>query len=120
MVRPGSAVFTVDLWWFFQTVSTPSKRRQTSSLALSPRKKPKTVQEPAEDGCSRRLLRLRPQTPSQASEVRMSPRKAGRPPNTPTRQPRVAPPARQIKEDGAKLTPEVLPAVKNRKTQVSC
>lgn len=121
-----STTFRTDVWWFFQTVSTPSKRRQTSSPAgsvtLSPLKKLKTVQEVAEDGCSRRLLRLRPQTPSQPSEVRTSPRKSG-PPNTPARQPRVAPrrkesPARQIKEGGAKATQEVLPAVKNRETQV--
>lgn len=122
-----STVLRVDVWWFFQAVSTPSKRKQTSpltgSVTLSPHKKLKTGQEPAEDGCCTRLLRLRPQTPGQTCEVRVSPCKSGPPPNTPTRQLRMAPrgkesPARQVKEGGAKLTQEVLPAVKNRKTQV--
>lgn len=53
----------------------------------------------------------------------MSPRKPGPAPNTPSRQLRVAPrgkdsPAGRIKEGGAQVTQEVLPAVKNRKTQV--
>lgn len=113
----------------FQTVPTPSKRKQTSSLTtsmnLTPYKKLKTHQESTEDGSSRRVFRLRPQTPTKTNAVRMSPRKSSNPPTTPTRHVRIAPvskasPARPIKKGGAKVIQEV-PSSRNiqRKAQVT-
>lgn len=101
---------------FFQDVSTPTKRKQTasaaaSSISLTPRKKLRTdlPASPVADSPRKPGLRLRPQTPIQTNAVRMSPRKTGQPPSTPTRgQTRVETPrrgsnVRHPKEDGAQI-----------------
>lgn len=127
-MRPvGFTVFRVDDWWFFQAVSTPSKRKQMSSpssgVNLTPNKKLKTLQESPEDGSCRRVLRLRPHTPT--SKVRMSPRKSSRTPTTPTTHERTstpskASPARPTKEGGAKSIQEVPSSLNiQRKAQVT-
>lgn len=121
-----STRFRVDVWWFFQTVPTPSKRKQMSSstagVNLTPNKKLKALQ--AEDGSCRRVLRLRPQTPTKTDEVRTSPRKSSHPPTTPARQTRVAPgskdsPVQPIRGGGARVIQEVRHAAETqRKAQV--
>lgn len=103
----------------------PTKRKQVSSLItsvnLTPYKKLKTHQESNEDGSCRRILRIRPQTPTKNNEVRMSPRKSSNPPTTPTRHARTAliskaSPARPIKEGGAKVIQEVPSSLNIKRT----
>lgn len=97
----------------------------TTVVNLTPYKKLKTLQESTEDGSCRRVLRLRPYTPTKTNEVRMSPRKSSNPPTTPTRHARTAPvskasPARPIKEGGAKLVQDVPSSLNiQRKAQVT-
>lgn len=78
----------------------------------SPQKRLKTVPDSDEDGGGRRL-RLRACTPSQTGGVRMSPRKSGPPPNTPSSQPRMEPRGKDASGGGAKV-----PAATDRETQV--
>ncbi|XP_044077679.1 leucine-rich repeat and WD repeat-containing protein 1 isoform X2 [Siniperca chuatsi] len=97
-------------------VSAPTKRKQTASvmdtsIRLTPRKKLRTdlPASSGEDSPRKSSLRLKPQTLTQTSTVRMSPRKTGQPPSTPTRgQMRAETPGRgskvrQTKEDGAQI-----------------
>lgn len=80
-----------------------------TGIRLTPRKK-LCVDFPAssaEDSPRKSSLRLRPQTPTQADTVRMSPRKTGQTPSTPTRvqmTPRRCSKVRQAKEEGAQIT----------------
>lgn len=91
-----------------------------TGVNMTPYKKLKTHQESAEDGSSRRVLRLRPHTPTKTNEVRMSPRKSSNPPTTPSRHVSKASPARPIKEGGAKVIQEVPSSLNiQRKEQVT-
>nr|XP_046266288.1 leucine-rich repeat and WD repeat-containing protein 1 isoform X2 [Scatophagus argus] len=93
--------------------STPTKRKQTASesINLTPRKKLRSdlPASPVEDSPRKNSLRLRPQTLPQSNTVRMSPRKTGQPPSTPTRgqmkaeTPKRRSNVRQTKEDGARM-----------------
>lgn len=105
-----------------------------SSVSVTPLKKLRTdpPAAPVEDSPRKSGLRLRPQTPSQTAAVRMSPRKTGQPPSTPSggqtraETPRKGSNVRQSKEDGARIKQkegdgetELLPATKScSKTQV--
>ncbi|XP_070839492.1 leucine-rich repeat and WD repeat-containing protein 1 [Chaetodon trifascialis] len=89
--------------------SRSPKRKQTSSvmdaISLTPRKKLR-ADLPAEDSPRKLSLRLKPQTPTQTSTVRMSPRKTVQPPSTPTRgQTRAETPSRgsKVRQDAAQI-----------------
>ncbi|GAA6223809.1 leucine-rich repeat and WD repeat-containing protein 1 isoform X2 [Lates japonicus] len=98
-------------------IPTPTKRKQTTSVkdsdvSLTPRKQLRTdlPASSVEDSPRKSSLRLKPlKTLSQASAVRMSPRKTGQPPSTPTREqtraetPRRASKVQRAKEDGAQI-----------------
>lgn len=79
-------------WCFSQKSSTPRKRKQSTTgmdanNILKPTKKLHTElpASPVKDSPRKSSLRLNPQTQIQTSSIRMSPRKLGQPPSTPTK-----------------------------------
>lgn len=117
MISFGVCLKFIPCIFFFQEISTPTKRKQTTSvkdsdISLTPRKQLRTdlPASSGEDSPRKSSLRLKPlKTLSQADAVRMSPRKTGQPPSTPTRKqmraetPRRASKVQQAKEDGAQI-----------------
>lgn len=82
-----------------------------SNISLTPRKKLREEfpASPVEDSPRKSSLRLKLQTLTQTNTIRMSPRKTGQPPSTPTRgqtraeTPRRGSKVRQTQEDGAQI-----------------